>query len=96
MSNFNGTFGCNICEIETKPCKKIPGKRTCRAYHYSNEDSELRTGERMKRQARQVLDLVDAENKPIKGVKGETVIAKVPLFDLGTCELPEYICIVHC
>lgn len=27
--NFNGRYGCNICEVRTVKCKKIVGKKPC-------------------------------------------------------------------
>lgn len=75
--NFNGCFGCNTCEIETQPCLPIPNKKNVRAYISS--ECSLRTVETMRN-----LE---------KGVKGVAVISQIPLLDMSTCVVPEY---MHC
>lgn len=45
--NFNGKYGCNICETKTRRSEKIEGKRRIRVYAFHNETSKLRTRERM-------------------------------------------------
>lgn len=84
--NFNGHYGCNMCEIRTKQCQRVVRKKSCRIYPLK-DNVTLRTGARMEQQARRVLK----SNKiHIKGVKGYSVISCLPLVDLGTCVLPEY------
>ena len=85
--NFNGRYGCNICEIKMKRSSRIEGKRSYRIYPYKDEGSKLRTGRRMQVQAQKTLDL---GRNHVKGVKGSSVISDLPHLDLGTCLLPEY------
>lgn len=84
--NFNGHYGCNMCEIRTKQCQRVVGKKSYRIYPLE-DNVKLRTGARMEQQAGRVLQL----NKiHIKGVKGYSAISSLPFVDLGTCVLPEY------
>ncbi|XP_036140791.1 uncharacterized protein LOC118644940 [Monomorium pharaonis] len=85
--SFNGKFGCNICEIKTKQCRTIAGKKIIRVYAFQEEPSKLRSGKRMKKQARIAIT---KEVHHVKGVKGNSVISTLPLLDLGTCVMPEY------
>ncbi|XP_057318058.1 uncharacterized protein LOC130663030 isoform X2 [Microplitis mediator] len=55
MINFNGKFGCNICEIESTSIKSAKGKRKKLIYQFQNELSLLRSGIRMKKQAEEAL-----------------------------------------
>lgn len=96
--NFNGQFGCNICEISTALSETGPGKKNFRYYPFINKNIPLRSSATMLRQAEQVKAARDdptKENKikHLKGVKGKSIVAKFPLLDLGTCLLPEY---MHC
>lgn len=84
--NFNGRYGCNICEIRTKRSQQIPGKKCIRVYPF-DINVRLRNGERMEDQARQLSKL----NKPhVRGVKGYSILSCLPQTDLGTCLLPEF------
>lgn len=87
MLHFNGQFGCNICEISTKPCRPLTGKRTVRIYPYK-KNLTLRKGSVMKKQAEKVENSNDL--KHVKGVKGCTILSCLPLLDIGTCVIPEY------
>ncbi|CAD6225598.1 GSCOCG00011837001-RA-CDS [Cotesia congregata] len=85
--NFNGRYGCNICEIRMVKCTKIAGKKTVRCYPF-RIDSKIRTGGRMEAQAEKLRQL---ENKDqIRGVKGYSILSCLPLIDIGTCVIPEY------
>lgn len=48
IHNFNGMYGCNICEIKTQKVKREEGKRHIRVYKYRCDESCLRTNIRMK------------------------------------------------
>lgn len=87
MLNFNGRFGCNLCEIETKQCSQVSGKRRVRIYPYK-KNLILRYGSRMENQAANVDDSNDLVH--IKGVKGYSILSCLPRLDLGTCVIPEY------
>lgn len=87
ITNFNGNFGCNVCEISTIQSKKIIGKKTSRIYPFK-VDCTLRSGDRMEEQARQLRHQLDKTD--IKGVKGYCMLSCLPLIDIGTCVLPEY------
>lgn len=84
---YNGTYGCNVCEIMTKKCKKIAGKKTTRIYPFEKNDSLLRTSTRMIRQAEMREVFAKAH---CKGVKGLSILSTLPLLDLGSCVLPKY------
>lgn len=83
-----GVFGCNICEIKTQKSTVIDGKRRIRIYAFPTKDITLRTKMRMQRQG----EKVDNNNniKHIKGVVGTSVISSMPMTDIGTSVLPEY------
>lgn len=83
--NFNGRYGCNICEIKTKQCRRIVVKKSIRIYVFSEEASKLRTGLRMELQAQRAI----TEGKAEKGIKGHSVLSSFPFLDLSTCVVPE-------
>lgn len=85
--SFNGKFGCNICEIKSKRCKKIAGKKSVRVYTFQEETSKLRSNKRIKKQAKAAIT---KNVYHVKGVKGYSVISSLPLLDLSTCVMPEY------
>ncbi|XP_067207385.1 uncharacterized protein [Linepithema humile] len=86
ISYYNGRFGCNNCEIKTKKCTVVEtGKKRIRIYPFINEIT-LRTGEKMEKQGKKAAK----QNTIIKGVKGRSIIAALPLIDVGTCFMPEY------
>lgn len=81
--NFNGTYGCNICEIKTKRCDGGAGKKIIRIYPFQI-DLPLRNKNAMKLQA-------EADDDDIKkGVKGQPIISILPKIDISTCFVPEY------
>lgn len=49
--SFNGKCSCNICEIKTKKCIKIAGKKSVRVYTFREEASKLRCRKRIKKQS---------------------------------------------
>lgn len=71
----------------TKKCKKIAGKKTSGIYPFEKNDSLLRTSIRMIRQAEMREVFAKAH---CKGVKGLSILSTLPLLDLGSCVLPEY------
>lgn len=81
---FNSKYGCNLCEIKTKLTKAIPGKKRIRVYFYEN-DVQLRTRERMLAQAATV-----GGKDHVRGVKGPSVLDKIPSCDVAKCMVPEY------
>lgn len=85
--NFNGRYGCNICEIKTKRCKPVFGQKLIRVYKFPKKQIKLRTAKKMEDQAERVLI---ERKRHIKGVKGYSVVSALPLLDLSTCVLPEY------
>lgn len=84
--NFNGKFGCNICEIKTKCSIRFQGKKRIRVYAFQDEASLLRTGRKMEKHANKALD----KKMSVKGIKGKSIVMFLPLLDLGTCVIPEY------
>lgn len=85
--SFNDKFGCNICEIKTKRCRRIAGKKSVRVYTFQEEVSKLRTRKRIKKQA----EIAIKRNVyHVKGVKGKSIISTLPLLDISTCVMPEY------
>ncbi|KAK3924497.1 DNA polymerase IV [Frankliniella fusca] len=85
LMNFNSINGCNICEIATVRCAPQPGKKRIRYYRYRH-NLTLRNKETMHHQAVQATDT----GKPVKGVKGPSILSILPNFDISTCCFPEY------
>lgn len=88
--NYNGKYGCNICEIKTRQSRKIESKRRIRVYAFQNQASRLRSNERMQIQGEKALK---DKKKQVKGVKGKSIVSSLPFLDLAKCVLPEY---MHC
>lgn len=85
--NFNGKYGCNICEIKTKRCKPAVGKKIIRIYAFPQKQIKLRAAKQMEDQAERVLI---EKKRHIKGVKDYAVVSALPLLDLSSSVLPEY------
>lgn len=85
--NFNGSYGCNLCEIETVQTQRVKDKKTIRIYPFKS-DSKLRTGKRMEQQAKKLGTLKNSNH--IRGVKGYSVLSCAPCVDIGICLIPEY------
>lgn len=85
--NFNGEYGCNICELRTVSLENSDGKKMVRMFPYE-ENLILRKGEEMINQA----NIVDQKlkMKHFKGVKGNTIISCLPNIDVATCVIPEF------
>lgn len=88
ITNFNGKYGCNICEIRTKPAERILRKRTPRIFSYS-EATKLRNDFRMKQQAKRVI--FPKKRRTIRGVKGPSILSYLFYLDLSTCLVPEFL-----
>jgi len=54
--NFNGRYGCNNCEIKTKKCRTVEGKKRIRIYPFINDKVALRTGENMQKQGKKAAN----------------------------------------
>lgn len=76
--NFNGTYGCNMCEIRTRQIRKEEGKRRVRIYKYRRKKC-LRTSERMNIFGK----IAEKSNKIIKGLKGKSIICLLPGADIS-------------
>lgn len=85
VHNFNGTYGCNICEIKTRQTRQEGGKRRIRVYKYRHEEWHLRTNERMNILGK----LAEKSHKIIKGIKGRTIVRLLPRADISTMVFPE-------
>jgi len=55
--NFNGRYGCNICEIKMKKCVKIGVEKCFRIYPFNEKNSKLRSSYRMHKQAENVIQI---------------------------------------
>jgi len=91
--NFNGRYGCNICEIKMKKCEKIGVEKCFRIYPFYEKNSKLRNSYRMHKQAENVCNSKKDRNREIeniKDVKENFIISSLPFIDLGTCLIPEY------
>ncbi|XP_044577818.1 uncharacterized protein LOC123260650 isoform X1 [Cotesia glomerata] len=84
--NFNGRYGCNICEIKSRKCLAVAGKKRIRIYKF--EEAKLRTRKRIKHQVLKVMN--SDKKKTSKGIKGNSILSRLPLIDMGTCFVPEY------
>lgn len=86
--NFNGRYGCNLCEIKTRKCKILSNKKRKRIYPFINEQQIiLRTSKRLRVQGKKVQ--TRAVNN-IRGTKGIPIISTLPLIDISTCMVPEF------
>ncbi|CAD6217935.1 GSCOCG00011402001-RA-CDS [Cotesia congregata] len=83
--NFNGRYGCNICEIKSRKCSVVAGKRRVRVYQY--KEAKLRTKNRIKHQ---VIKVMNSDKNHIKGIKENSSVAELPLIDVSSCFIPEY------
>ncbi|KAJ1518809.1 hypothetical protein ONE63_011584 [Megalurothrips usitatus] len=85
---FNGKYGCNVCEVKTVKCAPQPEKKRIRVYPYE-DNPKLRTAARMMNQARQAIET----GRVVKGVKGPSALSIIPSLDISVCFVPEY---MHC
>jgi len=91
IQDVTAIYGCNLCEQEASPAPAIIKRkdRIVRRFTYHKESAQLRTGERMKVQALNAKRM----KKPYLGVKGRSVVRKIPLFDIGSSVPIDY---MHC
>lgn len=86
INQFNGECGCTFCEHLGQTCET--GKGFNRVYPMSsNENPTLRTKKRMYLQAQAA---VRGNANHINGVKGPSVAALIPQFDVAASFLPDY------
>lgn len=85
--NFNGEYGCNICELKTIALENIDGKKLVRTYPYKKE-LKLRNQNEMEKQAENVEQNEKATH--CMGVKGRTIVSCLPMIDVSTCFVPEF------
>lgn len=88
IMQFNGECGCTACEHPGMTCATGLGHN--RVYPPLSYDPLPRTKERMIEQA----ELAVTNNlEHVKGVKGPTIAATIPCFDIATSFVPDY---MHC
>lgn len=85
--NFNGRHGCNICEVKMRKCVRVEGEKRCRIYPFNDKGYKLRNNDRFLTQG---LVGKNSAKGHVKGVKSIPIISNLPLIDLGTCLIPEY------
>lgn len=61
-------------------------KKKIRIYKF--EEAKLRTRKRIKHQVLKVMN--SDKKKTSKGIKGNSILSRLPLIDMGTCFVPEY------
>ena len=99
LMHHGGRYCCHLCEqkmvlLEPEPippgCEKPPKRK--RAFTFQEQPSRLRSAQRMQRQALATRELqkVQEKAKPVKGVKGNSIVARLPGCDISTCVYPEY------
>ena len=74
---FNGLYGCSWCENPGETIEK--GRGHCRVYLEEVPQPDLRTGKQIAKNGR----LAFCKKKPVKGVKGPTILSKLPYFDIA-------------
>ncbi|XP_011696440.1 PREDICTED: uncharacterized protein LOC105455077 isoform X2 [Wasmannia auropunctata] len=83
MKQFNGIYGCSYCYHKGKQiCTGQNGRKRI----YCGNISTLRKKSHYEYQSEKTL----RKNKPVKGVKGPSVVALIPLFDVISSFPPEY------
>ena len=85
LMQFNGAYGCSFCEHPGTTC--ATGLGHTRIYSKLNIEPRLRTEERMIKQARKAIN---NNLEHVKGVKAVSVTAMIPLFDVATSFVPDY------
>ena len=85
--NFNGRYGCNICEIKNKYVCILKGSNLL-VYFFPEQRTPIRTKQRIEKQGRLVTEMEQRNN--IKGVKGPSIVSILPQLDISTCVGPEY------
>lgn len=88
IMNFNGRYGCNICEIKMIKAMAREGLKRTRIYPFPEDEVKLRNKTRMLLQAGKVIENPRLIHR--KGVKGHSIISIIPGLDLSTCVAPEY------
>lgn len=99
--NHNSKYACNLCEQKSlripltadEALVRLRGNRKLRrkrAFLFKEEPSRLRSHDRMMHQAA----LAYRTKRPVKGVRGPTVLSAVPAISLATCVYPEYMHLV--
>lgn len=97
VMNHNSKYSCNLCEQKSKRIpltieeqqKKAEGNkkiRRKRAFIFREEAARLRSDERMRNQAVKA----HRQRKPVRGIRGPTIISCIPSLLLNTCVYPEY------
>lgn len=105
MQHHGGINCCNICEQTAEQCTVIiKNKEVKKSFLlYSAIPAKIRTQSSMQRQAKRAYDLNKKAKtrrvrktkrkqplKHVKGIKGFSVVAPIPLIDISTCVTPEY------
>lgn len=96
MKSHNSKYACNTCEQKTEKiaftaqelAKRTEGKRIQRrrGFIFKEEPVRLREEQRLKRQGQEAYQ----QRKAVKGVKGPSLLEKVPRLDLATFLVAEY------
>lgn len=84
MSQFNGFYGCGLCEQKAESVTK--GNGTVRVYPLSNPPANMRNDKEIARQAQIALE----SGIPEKGIKGPSVTSCIPMFSVGRSFVPDY------
>ncbi|KAL7295964.1 hypothetical protein TKK_0003487 [Trichogramma kaykai] len=86
LMQFNGEFGCSFCEAPGQTFMLDTGGHK-RVYPVLDEEHPLRTKEKMIRQAKIAMDY---NLQHFRGVKGPTIAATLPCFDVAKGFVPDY------
>ena len=97
--HHGGRYCCHLCEqkmilLEAEPippgCERPPKRK--RVFQFQEEPSRLRSAERMQAQGQATREFqkVRPTSKPVKGVKGHSIVTNLPLCDRSTVVYPEY------
>ena len=85
IMQFNGQFGCSFCEHPGQVTEMGLGHN--RVYPTLNNDCILRTQQRMISQA---LQATNEKKEHVIGVKGPSITALIPKFDVAVSFVPDY------
>lgn len=105
--SFNSKYGCNMCEQKTKKLPQEPvqlgvqRKKRKRVFTFEENESTMRTAERMDLQGDKTLEIRRGKRpgqkfKAVKGVRGKSVVSSVPGCDRSTAVFPEYMHLLMC
>lgn len=87
IMQYNGKYGCSSCEHPGETSEIGSGQN--RVFPVLEKDPPLRTDKRMKLQE-EIVNKYEDQMSNFRGVKGESVVSKIPFFDRAKGFVPDY------